>query len=797
MNAASAVRNRDPGQRVSRLPSVIRGHPLTTSWRSAVPSAALANLVGTVVTRQHPPRISGGHSREPECQILRRYCRVRFRGASFDIGVLNAHAWPTGKREPLRSSSGAAGSAAAGGFLFQANVAAYLATTMLHKLNAPQWLGFPPNTSIASVRCEATTIVDDVVALTSHGGYVYVQAKKTVSVSTEFTSPLGESLIQLAEQFIYGTGARPLDTRDRLVLAMGSDRSTRSLQQSLPNVLRRIRNLQSVQRELVALNQQERRLFDAVMHHLTSVLTTNRILNFIDLFCMSPLEFGDGQNTEVALNILAMRAEPGDAPERTVWDVLVRAFEEAAGNRSGYTAASLARHLRTVGVWQAEVAEQTVERLPVPSTKAKRLQTTRGPVDLSDSEVNIVNHPALQRLRNLSASGLVNLAYPGATGTEFEEAVDGVLVATEIGAALQKCSTSAGPTESETALVRVAHLVRNVSAIPLDSAIRGVLGFDVPGGLRDLERVLRNPLHQPTLAAFLDSLYASAASDAGFASATDAVLTMAGGRLSDHGLNERHALLADLVRGLLVNTIRRDRKAAALGLVGAGATDIRWILRFIEIVPGGEGSRTRLAVGEGALSAVQALAAGLAEWHRMVTNHRVVRAAGAMAERAIGEALNGSEVGHAWDALLSATDQDLFGSLLKVIGIANPVAVQLLQDVRERRLHVTVRDVMPATVRHVGRNAWSRVTLAQQVEATMGLPAGAVAIASAGRQEDLRELVVGGEGRPSQPWLAFLTHLDALDLEPLALVMSRPEVEAMQADGRTGLLRESLAGIIF
>ena len=62
----------------------------------------------------------------------------------------------------------------------------------------------PANTTISAVRCETDQAIDDVLLLLANGGFVYIQAKTTVSLSDKADSPLRAAI----EGYLAASGAR-------------------------------------------------------------------------------------------------------------------------------------------------------------------------------------------------------------------------------------------------------------------------------------------------------------------------------------------------------------------------------------------------------------------------------------------------------------------------------------------------------------------------------------------------------------------------------------------------------------
>jgi len=159
---------------------------------------------------------------------------------------------PQPPAEPTRRRSSAGGAAASGGDAYQRNVAAWLATLLLAEEDASLPWDLPARSHLITLWCQAPTDVDDVVAGTSSHGFVFVQAKCSLSLGTTNDSDLANALGQMVRQFLRcraGTGAqaweRPLaSAADRLVLAVGPG-SSGPVRIHLAAVLNKVRRLPS------------------------------------------------------------------------------------------------------------------------------------------------------------------------------------------------------------------------------------------------------------------------------------------------------------------------------------------------------------------------------------------------------------------------------------------------------------------------------------------------------------------------------------------------------------------------
>ncbi|MBR1201836.1 MULTISPECIES: hypothetical protein [unclassified Bradyrhizobium] len=105
------------------------------------------------------------------------------------------------------------GNATAAGVSFQAAVGATFACRLLADRSLDDRLRLG-NAAVRSIRFETETPLDDILVETSAGGWVFVQAKTSLSLSTRLDSELGKTAEQIVRQFqacASGTGERGWD----------------------------------------------------------------------------------------------------------------------------------------------------------------------------------------------------------------------------------------------------------------------------------------------------------------------------------------------------------------------------------------------------------------------------------------------------------------------------------------------------------------------------------------------------------------------------------------------------------
>lgn len=195
------------------------------------------------------------------------------------------------------------GAATSAGVYFQQRLGALFAGWLLADLRIdssfnlgdakPKWLRF-----------ETEAPVDDVLVATTNDGFVAIQAKTTVSSSTDVASPFGKTIEQFVRHWLVcrdGDGSlewnRPLDwTKDRLVLATGPE-SPAAIRTHLPAALALVRG---PGQPLFSKNQQNafddfRGCVQAIWPRLTSEPFDDRILRqlaqLISIFTFDPAAF--------------------------------------------------------------------------------------------------------------------------------------------------------------------------------------------------------------------------------------------------------------------------------------------------------------------------------------------------------------------------------------------------------------------------------------------------------------------------------------------------------------------------
>jgi hypothetical protein len=166
-------------------------------------------------------------------------------------------------KKKKKTSSG--GKAEASGGNYETLGATWYNAVLLGGSAHPQF-DLHADTQIVSFACQSEAPVDDVNATTSDAGIIFVQAKRSVALSSTASSSFAGALDQFVRQVKAcaatdpkHTWSRPLDpSRDRLVLATRSASSSKIIE-TLPELLRRIRDRSDVRTlKDVAVSQSEK-----------------------------------------------------------------------------------------------------------------------------------------------------------------------------------------------------------------------------------------------------------------------------------------------------------------------------------------------------------------------------------------------------------------------------------------------------------------------------------------------------------------------------------------------------------
>jgi hypothetical protein len=264
-----------------------------------------------------------------------------------------------------RSNSG--GKAEATGANYETLVGAWYCTRVLLGRAAQPLFDLPASSRLAAITCQSSEPVDDVNCETSDDGMIFVQAKRSISLSNSATSSLGKAIAQfVAQQKAWANAAkadpnaRPLDERrDRLILATRSLRS-RKVVEILPRLLRGLRDRSDLNSLLdVQTSQQEREVavvIEAQFHRHWRQLhgrepVPEEIGRLLRLVWIQVVDVEEGERDRI--NVLdSMRAAFLEDPSQAdlAFAGLVKQCARLRAERSSTDASTLQTALARVGV---------------------------------------------------------------------------------------------------------------------------------------------------------------------------------------------------------------------------------------------------------------------------------------------------------------------------------------------------------------------------------------------------------------------------------------------------------------
>jgi hypothetical protein len=126
--------------------------------------------------------------------------------------AIGKNAKPKAKRRAALAAKGG-GNATAAGVTFQASVGAIFAVQMLTESFGDYRLGLPPF-KMKILRFESDAPLDDIAIETDQNGWLLLQAKTALGLSTSLTSEFGKTVLQIVRQWhagLQGSGRRGWD----------------------------------------------------------------------------------------------------------------------------------------------------------------------------------------------------------------------------------------------------------------------------------------------------------------------------------------------------------------------------------------------------------------------------------------------------------------------------------------------------------------------------------------------------------------------------------------------------------
>jgi HD superfamily phosphohydrolase len=315
-----------------------------------------------------------------------------------------------------------------------------------------------------------------------------------------------------------------------------------------------------------------------------------------------------------------------------------------------------------------------------------RLEVVRDPlwnnIRLEPEALELLDTPAIQRLRYVRQLGHAFLVYPGATHTRFEHALGAYHLARRALMLLTEGGQAVDP--GDALRLRLAALLHDVGHYPFSHALE-------EAGLPNHETLAEHHLSQPEVAAALERQ----------GLVLPKLLALIRGQTREP--------LAGLVSGAVdVDKLDYLSRDAWMCGVPYGVIDVDRLLSSLTLAPG-PGGRLALALHEKGLSALESLLFAKYQMYRNVYWHHAVRSATAMFKRLVRRALQDGRIRS--EDVAVATDDGLIHEL----GRDDPTG--LARRLRERRLAKRVLD-LPATALPADAADWPATDpdLTEQVE---------------------------------------------------------------------------------
>lgn len=323
-----------------------------------------------------------------------------------------------------------------------------------------------------------------------------------------------------------------------------------------------------------------------------------------------------------------------------------------------------------------------------------RLEVVRDPlwnnIQLEPEALELLDTPAIQRLRYVRQLGHAFLVYPGATHTRFEHALGAYHLARRAIAALQEAGLTLDRVDA--LRLRLAALLHDVGHYPFSHALE-------EAGLPHHEELAERHLTHPDLAAPLERSGVPPAK----------LLPLIRGAAREP--------LAGLVSGPVdVDKLDYLSRDAWMCGVPYGVIDVERLLASLVLAPGA-GGRVALALHEKGLSALESLLFAKYQMYRTVYWHHAVRAATVMFKRLVRRAIADGRIRPMNVAV--ATDDGLIHELSR----DDPTG--LATRLRERRLAKRILD-LPAADLSLDGAGWpaSDPDLCERVEDRLAVEAG-------------------------------------------------------------------------
>lgn len=289
-----------------------------------------------------------------------------------------------------------------------------------------------------------------------------------------------------------------------------------------------------------------------------------------------------------------------------------------------------------------------------------------GFITINEMELNVINAPAVQRLRRVAHLGLSDAVYPSATHSRFEHSLGVMHLAGEL-------AESLGLPEDAVQAYRIAGLLHDVGHSPFSHALEGVieerLGFEHE---RQSERVIRD----------LEDLYAP---DAEFV--IDII----------HG-DTKYDIVAGDIDADRLDYLERDSRRTGFR---NSSVDVRTIVKFART------HEDRVVFDKKAVQAIEDMFSARLRMRKTIAGHHATRIAEAMLRRAVNEFLDSTS--YTASDVLTWDDSQLHTRLLEHEGyesIPDKTGERLYARIVNRNLY---KRALYANENSIGRERLSEI----------------------------------------------------------------------------------------
>ena len=314
----------------------------------------------------------------------------------------------------------AGGAAMGAGADYQARVTAWAAVRMLAEKDVEPPFGL--NEPMVRIACESSEPVDDLIVATDAGCTAYVQAKRSVSLSTGRLEPLASAIDQFVRQFMLGEtsskGTEDLsDTAyRRFVLAVGTG-APATIRVTLREALERVRAHSGDDLTYDGLSKSDRKALDAVTKHVRASWQEvtgfdpeeQDIRKILSLVHVVTVDVGkDERDEREAKDILRRSVLKSPDQAGAAWSVLISESLHLIRTRGHTNRAALLGVLNSAGltVRAPRSYRDDIRRLRAHSARVTRGLAKNASIQLGSSDLQI-QRPYVSLLKETAETGSV------------------------------------------------------------------------------------------------------------------------------------------------------------------------------------------------------------------------------------------------------------------------------------------------------------------------------------------------------------------------------------------------------